>query len=175
MPRARNWIAGIVMASLAGCTVFSGWSDLQEGGGADAGRDSGKGDGSTTTDGSIKTDGSPEDDGAIGDIPSVPCGSATCTLGSGCCFIAGSGQSCTTEENCTGGTFFGCVDRRSCVRFLGAGFVCCFRSAQPRVSDCDLGPCQAGHVELCDPTAALPCSSGQCTIDFGINGVKACQ
>jgi hypothetical protein len=177
MPRARTWIAGIVMLSLAGCSLVSGWSDLQEGGGgsADAGRDSGTGstDSSSSTDTSVKTDANVEDDGAIGELPTVRCGGKTCQTGLGCCVVAGSGASCSDQNDCTG-TYFGCVDRRNCTRFLGAGFVCCLDSVQPRTSDCDFGACPAGNVELCDPSAALPCSNGRCTLDLG-NGIKACQ
>lgn len=182
MPRVRTSLAGIVLVlvtpvmlslSAASCSVFSGWSDLQEGNGADAGRDGSKSDGSGSGDGAAAEDG----DTTIGTLPAVPCGSDTCTLGKGCCFVPGSGQSCTNKTQCTGTeTFFGCVDRRSCVRFLGAAARCCFSSGgSPRGSACTLDACGAGQVELCDSTAALPCTAGTCTIDFGVNGVKACE
>lgn len=176
MPRVRTSIAGIVLVMLglgaASCTVFSGWSDLQDGSGADAGRDGSRSDGGSAGDGSTDEDGGT----TIGRLPDVPCGAETCTLGEGCCFVAGSGESCTGKAQCTGtSTFFGCVDRRSCMRFLGAGARCCFSSGTPRGSACTLDDCSAGQVELCDSTAALPCSAGSCTLDFGINGVEACE
>jgi hypothetical protein len=180
-------VAGLGMAS-TGCTLVSGWSDLQDGSGADAidagvdsssdNHDSGSG---QTTDG----DASPSQDSAAPDSSSVPpgvlCGSSRCAVGVGCCEgIVGQSTTCVASSQACAipSAYLTCSDSSQCTVSLGHAAQCCESSESAGVPGASCRTtCAAGTNVVCDPTLVSPtCPSGKtCLPDPDGYGYDTCQ
>ena len=173
MGRARGIaIMSVSVVFASACSVFSGWSDLQEGSRVDAGTglgvvDSGGRDGSSSL-GDARIEG--------GDLPpdGVPCGASRCAEGDGCCTFSSTQKQCSSASTCRNdqGLFLECTSRASC---SFAGLDCCLSSEQPFEAICTTACPEQGKAILCDPTEPAPCSTGTCKVLPGNFGLNYCQ
>ncbi|MGO9000302.1 MAG: hypothetical protein ACLQVI_43810 [Polyangiaceae bacterium] len=170
-------LARLALVGSAGCTLFSGWSDLQDGttatadagpggtGTSDSGADSTGGQTKPPPDSGGATDSSAAGSDASSVVLTVACGSTRCTLGDSCCAgIAGIGAStCVTSTQTCGptSTLMSCSDSSQCTASLGHTAQCCQddTTGVPSVS-CRTTCTGTGNI-VCDPTLASPtCPTG---------------
>jgi hypothetical protein len=176
-------VAGVVrivgvgaMLALGGCSLVSGWSDLQSGA-KDAGPTKTNPDGSSGNpgggvDGEAGAPGMTDDGG--GTRSGVVCGSSPCGPGQGCCRTFGGGKACTLAADCDtggGGFFFGCTSSISCAP---SAPVCCFDYGT-LVAGC-AARCQPGDPAVCDaPPYACPIGESCSGMLAGTQDVRTCQ
>jgi hypothetical protein len=155
----------VVAAAFSGCTVASGWSDLQ-GGRAPGGVAPGK-DASTASDARADAVVDPGLQGAT-------CGATICPLAEGCCVsTADEGLRCTMRDVCVdaGDRFLACTSPASCP---STAPVCCF-DATDDVASCAAG-CGTRQAALCLPTDPQPCAKGlTCAPIPAVAGMSICQ
>jgi hypothetical protein len=164
----------------AGCTLFSGWSDLQNGQsttpgtGADAGAGSASGgtDAGKTTDAGVASAPPPTDAGAAIDSSpatdagpvdlTVACGQMRCPAGDSCCSAVLGASSCvTTAQSCNPpSTLESCSDSSQCTASLGHPAQCCEAMSGERSISCRTS-CTGNEAIVCDPTLMVPgCPAG---------------
>jgi hypothetical protein len=154
----------------AGCTLFSGWSDLQGG--------------KRPSDAAAQSDAPPTggDAGGGGDADApgqgVLCGAKRCAAtgpDDGCCIgVANGPRTCDTRQSCFNGAgiFARCTSRRECTAQLGAGAYCCF-SQSARTAECAT-KCDLQY-RVCDPTEPNFCpASTSCATDIA-TGLGFCK
>jgi hypothetical protein len=202
--RVSAWAAIVLALSGStglGCTVVSGWSDLQNGGHTDAAApldgsapapapDAGTdatgvvpgADSSTPDSAASGADAASNGDSSSSVVLTVACGSTRCAIGEGCCtpIVVGGGtptcqagsQSCSPPK-----TFASCSDSAQCTVTLGHAAQCCeeFSNSIPSVS-CR-GSCTSSGSVVCDPSFAMPgCDAGQtCKLSTDGFGYNICQ
>ncbi|HEY2513159.1 MAG TPA: hypothetical protein VGI39_19960 [Polyangiaceae bacterium] len=176
----------------AGCSLVSGWSDLQNGSkpAGDAGTeasppatvDSGSTPPPGNDAGSPPADsGSPATDSGspAGQVPEgVACGSTRCSKGQGCCvgFIgSGGGDTCVASISAcaTPNTFLSCSDSTACTQEVGATSFCCATQTTGLPESLCRSSCATNQAIVCDPTLDKPgCPTGtlcQTSAEFGYN------
>ena len=184
--RLAVWSA---LAAVTGCTLVSGWSDLQDGArstdagsGANAPTDSGASSGGQP--GSGADSGAQGDSAAAGNdaggadasavLLTVACGTVRCPEGEGCCVaILGESFTCAASaQSCAPpGAFETCSDSSQCIVTLGHTAQCCDNgsSGVPGVA-CRTSCAGTGNI-VCDPTLLLPtCPTGmtcKANVEFG--------
>ena len=160
---------------LGGCSLVSGWSDLQTGA-KDAGASKPVPGGSSGNPGSINGEagapGTTDDDG--GAPSGIVCGSALCAPGEGCCVAFDGPKTCTQAGQCdtAGGSFFlSCTSAGSCDARTP---ICCFDYGS-QTSSC-MTVCKPGYPPICDAPPNT-CPSGQaCTSTVaGVGNIRACK
>ena len=148
----------MMVNSASACSVFSGWSDLQDGEtGGDAGtgrRDGATGDDGSPADARVEFDAFSFDNGAS-------CGATTCKRSMGCCAFSKTVKRCTDSFTCEDeqGVFLECTSRASCSL---SGLDCCLGSELPLEATCTAACPEQNKVMLCDPAEPNPCSTGSC-------------
>lgn len=178
---AMPFAAALALGALGGCTVVSGWSDLEGGKRPDASVDGGAGSEGDDADGASARDAGNGDDAATHDSGGSPSGTATscngvaCPRSEGCCVpFAARGGSCTTQSACSpssGMAFLACTSSAACAR-AGAGTVCCLTNNLLAVCQ---STCASGEV-LCDPSSTADCTGGTtCQPDPVFPGQHRCQ
>jgi hypothetical protein len=153
------WAAvALIPVALAGCSVFSGWSDLQ--GGCRGSCDGGEGGEDDAGDASDLGEAGPQ---------TVQCAGGRCGADQGCCVRQSAGGTCTTSTGCTGPTsfFVTCDTSSEC-----PGGHCCFdymaATCQPT--------CASSGVELCSPQDPTTCPSPRrCTSNPLLSGYYSCE
>jgi hypothetical protein len=174
---ARAFIAVVSAGVLGGCSLVSGWSDLQTGA-KDAGSTKPVSGGSSGTpgggvNGEAGSPGTTNDDS--GTRSGVVCGTSPCAPGEGCCrAFGGGGKTCSLAADCDNGGgafFFGCTSSISCAPSTP---VCCFDYGAETAS-CVLR-CKPGYPAVCDaPPYACPIGESCTSMLAGSEDVRTCQ
>jgi hypothetical protein len=205
----RRALAARVVARLAplaaisasiGCSVVSGWNDLQNGVHTDAGGasidasappvaiDSGavtdSADGAVvpgTDSGAPPPDSSaPGSDASSVDL-TVACGASRCAVGEGCCasILGGKAVCQSASQSCTPPMIFAsCSDSAQCAISLGHAAQCCEETGTSSIPSVSCrGACTSSGKVVCDPTFAMPgCDAGQtCMLSSDGFGFNVCQ
>lgn len=201
----RTLAAGFALLGLSvgslGCTLVSGWSDLQGGTPAsgDAGAtqdaslppvagDAGSGarsDGAPASGDSSSDGGAPTLDASIheaGVDMTILCGATRCPLGEDCCAGVLSSATCQAPSaSCQPpGTLESCSDSSQCTASLGHAASCCTgEQGEGLVVSCVTACVSSGSGTgsiVCDPTLAVPsCPSGMtCQASEGFD-YSTCQ
>jgi hypothetical protein len=175
--------AAAALAAMSGCTLLSGWSDLQTGT-KDAG-----GTRPATVDSGPPTDGATDDAGNGTDPDSgtgtridsggapatgITCGAGQCAPGEGCCGGFSGGKKCAKASACdvNGGDYFlACTSSASCDSHAP---VCCFDFTSEQAACA--GSCSQGNPAVCDGPPNT-CPNGQACTDRlpGTQDVRTCK
>jgi hypothetical protein len=187
-------LAPLVALASLGCSLVSGWNDLQNGTRADAappadasappvadsGADSGSEQPTPGTDSGPVADASLPGPDASSVLMTVACGSTRCAVGEGCCTsILGGAPACqASAASCMPPkTFASCSDSTQCTATLAHAAQCCEETSSgvPSVS-CRTTCTSTGSV-VCDPTLLSPgCTAGQtCKPSSDGFGYNTCQ
>jgi hypothetical protein len=194
---SKAFVAFALASGVAGCSLVSGWSDLE--GGSSGTKDSGsKGDASTSSGsgggsgGSSGTSGGSSGGGSGGSSGGgevdagasesgsgggITCNGASCVVGDGCCYTPGNivAPRCTTQQQCNfGGVFAACTDSRDCSG--QAAQTCCLHGGNG--ASCS-ATCDAPDLVMCDPKNPS-CGAGRAcgqtsTGGGGLTSVYVCQ
>jgi hypothetical protein len=170
------------LGALGGCSVISGWSDLQTAtkdaapkpGTTDSGNGTSGGDGDSAG-GSSGGDG---DSGATGDsdntTPAVVCGAGVCPAGEGCCISFTGTKTCGLPAACDvnmGDMFFACTSSASCD---SRAPICCYDFSAE--SAACAGACGQGNTVVCDsPPNTCPQGKACTGHSAGVPDVRTCQ
>lgn len=153
MPRAPfRRRTSLVVLSLAvmmapACTLFSGWSDLQNG---EADATTSREDVSSTPRDS--TVGSPEAsprDGAPDPPSEIDCGGVRCSNDAPCC-VSATGRACSSSCDTRSLVLAECASNRDCAAVAGRPF-CCVHNLS-NVTSCVASCGSPTDLMLCDPT-----------------------
>ena len=187
------FLLGVTLTLLpSGCSLVSGWSDLQDGtkptrdaaaeASPPATLDSGSPAPPSADAGSSDQDGGSSGADSGSPAPQVPegvaCGATRCNKGEGCCvgfFGTGSGDTCVASISAcaTPNTFLSCSDSTACTQEVGAPSFCCATQTTGVPESLCRPTCASGQVIVCDPTLPKPgCATGtlcQANAEFGYN------
>lgn len=162
---------------LGGCSLVSGWSDLQTGakdaGSTKPGADGSSGNPGGGVNGEAGAPGTTDDDGG-GTSSGVVCASNVCAPGEGCCVAFDGPKTCSKASQCdtSGGSFFlSCTSAASCD---ARSPTCCFDYGS-LTSSC-MTACKPGYPPICDAPPNT-CPSGQmCTSTIAeVGNIRACK
>jgi hypothetical protein len=148
-------IAGVV----TGCSLVSGWSDLQ-GGAADGGARDARVDAARASD-AAATDAS---------ASAVRCGAARCTGELVCCDTSAGTLACSTRALCDG-IILSCTERAGCA----ANEVCCLDTSGFVAACSATCPLSAGASALCIPDNPSGCFPGQSCVSISATQLSECQ
>lgn len=162
-PMARRALV-LALVPLTACSIFSGWSDLQDGPEpAVAAADAMVAELPPPQDASPDVEEASTLDANVALPPLVLCGNVTCEHGLGCCSsLDPETNICSTRENCSRDLWFTCTTSDAC----SAG-VCCldndFRASCAAT-------CTEGGMVLCSPAApARTCAATQSCLPWTDN------
>jgi hypothetical protein len=183
-------VAGLAFALTVcgGCSLVSGWNDLQDGAraGLDASAPAPVDSGADATGGETSAppgldSGSPIDSATGGSdassvLTTVACGSTRCPVGEGCCAGILGGSTCQTPAQACSppSTYQSCSDSTQCTASLGHPAQCCQETSGITVS-CSTS-CATPADIVCDPTLASPsCPAGTTCRSAPGFGYNTCQ
>jgi len=173
------------LTGLGGCSLVSGWSDLQTAtkdaarpGTTDSGNgtsDGDSGDGTSGGDGDSGTSGTSGTSGDSGNTtPPVVCGAGVCPAGEGCCVSFTGTKTCGPPTACDvnmGDMFFACTSSASCD---SRAPICCYDFSAE--SAACAGACGQGNTIVCDsPPNACPQGKACTGHSAGVPSVRTCQ
>jgi hypothetical protein len=192
----REARVGVFVTALAvgaaGCTLVSGWSDLQHGSVHDAAPGDG---GGTSSGGPTLSDGAPnptwdasaEPDtgggsGSGGDAAPdadlrVVCNGIACALGSGCCVPAAFGfGTCAQATQCRiPDGFMACTDSTVCTAQAGAPSFCCSTQAGGFPTSSCKTKCDSNEQVACNPANPASCAAGETCRTSQSGSYSICQ